>query len=208
MPDFFNKPGIGSGVMIATAVPSEDLLPRMSSPGDVDIFVIPYRKGYLQIERTLAIEVKIVRAKFKAQGKSPNQFGFSQAEGLLRHGFPFVAVAHLITSDGSPSTAWRPMSVVDMLDAKSGRTGGLRDFLVDMLPADLIERCYGRLLQRCSSARIGLLAAYVTEHGTWFPSGREAMKNPDVSSDTLKAIARYFRKNSWRFRDLPQFPRR
>lgn len=205
MPAFFEKVGSDSGVMIATAVPSRDLLPEMSYPGDIDLLVIPYQKNYLLIDQTLVIEVKIVRARFQAQGKSPNDFGFSQAEGLLRHGFPFVAVAHLIVSDRSPPTAWRSMLVADVLDADSGRVGDLREVFVDMMPADLIRRSYGRMLQRCPSNWIGLLSAYAGDRGTWFPDGRAAENNPEMNRDTLNAIAHFYSENFWRFRDLPRY---
>jgi len=178
----------------------------MSSPGDIDLLVIPYSKDYLLIDQTLAIEVKIVRAKFEAQGKSPKDFGFSQARGLARHGFPFVAVAHLIVSDRSPTEAWRSVFVADVLDAGSGRISDMREFFVDMMPADLIRRCYGRMLQHCSSNQTGLLATYACGHGIWLPIGRAAEKNPDVNYDTLNAIACYYGENFWRFRDLPRYP--
>lgn len=206
MPAFFEKLGLDSGLMIATAVPSRDLLPAMSSPGDVDLLVIPYRKNYLLIDQTLAIEVKIVRARFEAQDRSPNDFGFSQAKGLLRHGFPFVAVAHLIVSDRSPPMAWKSMFIADVLNADSGRISGFREFFVDMMPADLMRRSYGRMLQHCSSDRIGLLAAYAGNQGTWFPIGMAAKKNLEVNRDTLNAIADYYGENFWRFRDLPRYP--
>lgn len=206
MPSFFDKVRLDSGVMIATTVPSRDILPAMSFPGDIDLLIIPYVGDHLLVTQTLAVEVKIVRAKFHAQGKSPNDFGFSQANGMVRHGFPFVGVAHLIVSDSSPMKAWRSMHAVDVIDAESGRVSEPREVFVDMLPADLIKRSYGRLLKNCQSKQVGLLAAYMGEGGNWIPDGRQARKNRALSRETLNAIAHYYRENLWRFRDLPRFP--
>jgi hypothetical protein len=57
----------------------------------------------------MAIEVKAIRASFAKQGRSPNEYGFSQAAALIAIGFPYVTVAHLIVSDRSPRSAWRKM---------------------------------------------------------------------------------------------------
>ena len=78
------------------------LKPAVRFPGDIDILIVPYENDFLQLDRVLAIEVKVVRASFEKQGRSPNDFGISQTKALLRAGFPYCAVAHLIVSDESP----------------------------------------------------------------------------------------------------------
>lgn len=94
-PRYFDDMGVGSGVFVSLIVPSDVLNLEISKPGDIDILVIPYDNEFLILDQTLAIEVKVVRADFSNQGKSPNSMGMTQADGLLKMGFPYVAVAHL-----------------------------------------------------------------------------------------------------------------
>src|SRR5690349_15958157 len=102
VPSYYDSMGRESGVMVGGFVRSANVLPAMSFPGDIDLLVIPYENDELVVSETLTIELKAVRAKFAKQGKSPNEYGFSQAKAMLSHGFPYSAVAHLITSDSSP----------------------------------------------------------------------------------------------------------
>ena len=101
-PEYFDTAQQGCGVMIAVEVESQEIVSDMKFPGDIDILIIPYEGNQLIVSDTLAVEVKVVRARFERQEKSPNQFVFSQAKSLLKYGFPFVAVVHLIVSDKSP----------------------------------------------------------------------------------------------------------
>jgi hypothetical protein len=56
------------------------------------LLAIPYEENEMILSMTIAIEVKIVRACYSNKGKSPNQYGFSQASALLEHGFPYAGV--------------------------------------------------------------------------------------------------------------------
>lgn len=68
-------------------------------PGDFDIIIIPYNKSKIFFERTCAIEVKIVRPTRKKPRKSPNSYGVSQVEGLIRDGFPLVGLIHICMTE-------------------------------------------------------------------------------------------------------------
>jgi hypothetical protein len=102
LPDYFDSMTLQSGVLIRGFVPTAKLFSEVSFPGDIDLLIIPFEADELVLSMTLAIELKAVRAKFKRQGKSPNQYGFSQASALLDCGLAYVAVAHLIVSDNTP----------------------------------------------------------------------------------------------------------
>src|SRR5699024_828773 len=115
-PELFETMDVSSGVMVAWLIPSEKLLPGISYPGDIDLLIIPYSSGNLLLAETLAVEVKVVRTSFKKQGKSPNQFGMSQASSMLAHGFPNVAVLHLVVSDKSPPSAWREVAITEIIN--------------------------------------------------------------------------------------------
>jgi len=65
MPSFFEERVEDSGVMIAHSVPSREISPVIIFPGDIDLLVIPCVGDELIVDQALAIEVKIVRARFK-----------------------------------------------------------------------------------------------------------------------------------------------
>jgi hypothetical protein len=205
MPGFFDSMEYGSGVMIKPFVLSKSILPEMTFPGDIDLLIIPYRNDDLIISRSLAIELKIVRAKFTKQGKSPNEFGFSQATSLLKWGFPYAAVGHLIVSDSSPIEHWRTVLETKVIDSASGKIETPWKISKDMMPSDLIDRCYNRLEKNCSCEYLGLLSSYFTDDSIWFPSGRPAKINPQPSIQTMDKIAEYYNKNAEKFLDTPKF---
>lgn len=205
MPELFDSMVYGSGVMIKPFVLSKHVLPKMTFPGDIDLLIIPYEDDELIISRTLAIELKIVRAKFSKQSKSPNQFGFSQATSLLYRGFPYVAVGHLIVSDVSPIDCWRKVLETKIIDSASGKAEIPKEVSKDMMPSDLIERCYKRLEKNCSCESIGLLSSYFTDDSVWLPRGRAAKINPLLSIQTMDKIAEYYNINARGFLDTPKF---
>jgi len=205
VPSYYDSMGRESGVMVGGFVRSANVLPAMSFPGDIDLLVIPYENDELVVSETLVIELKAVRAKFAKQGKSPNEYGFSQAKAMLSHGFPYSAVAHLITSDASPEDSWRKVLVTRVIDANAGTVEDPWEISADLLPADLIERCYGRLRANCDDDHLGLLAAYIKDDGMWSPSARPAKRNPHVAPATLNAIAACYERGFRRFMDIPKY---
>lgn len=205
VPCFYDSMGRDSGVMVGGFVRSANILPAMSFPGDIDLLVIPYENDELVVSETLVIELKAVRAKFAKQGKSPNEFGFSQAKAMLSHGFPYAAVAHLITSDASPEASWRKVLMTQVIDADAGTVEDPWETSADLLPADLIDRCFGRLRANCDDDCLGLVAAYIKGEGVWSPSARPARRNPHIASATLEAIAVCYKNNFRRFMDIPKY---
>ncbi len=204
LPAHFNDMGAKSGVMVAGSVPSAEVLKDMTFPGDIDLLVIPYDDDQLIPSEALAIEIKVVRASFRKQGKSPNEFGFSQAKSLLKNGFPYVAVGHLVVSDDGPIDSWRRVLVTEVLDG-AGRVNSPRDVLTDMLPGDLLSRSFGRLEKASDSSLLGLFTAYMTDRGMWYPLSRAAAKNAEVTTDTCHAIANCFQRNYRKFVDIPKY---
>ena len=148
-----------SGVFVIGFVPSSEVISDMSFPGDINLLVIPYEGDDLVIARTLAIEIKVVRASFENQGKSPDRFGFSQAQSLLDHGFPYAGVLHLIVSDTSPEDAWEEVQVARVID-EEGRVEFVGTTKADMMPANLISRSYGRLKANRQNETIGIIGSY------------------------------------------------
>lgn len=196
----------GSGVLIAPFLDTKLIVPGATLPGDIDLLILPYEHNELLVSRALAVEVKVVRASFLKQGKSPNEFGFSQAKALLDLGFPNVAVAHLIVSDQSPPRYWKKMAVTTMLNAETGEVDELADFYTDVMPSELMRRSFGRLLHRSPDPKLGLLASYVAGEGCWFPEGRASSFNPNTRIDVLESLKEFYWSNAHRFLLTPKFP--
>jgi hypothetical protein len=205
--DYFDHMPQDSGIFIFPLVITQAIFPAAIRPGDIDILVIPYHRDELILDQILAIEVKVLRASFQKQGKSPNEYGFSQASSLLELGFPYVAVLHLITSDKSPPEAWGEAYFTRILD-REGRVATPRKIETDLLPSHLIERAYGRLIKNSTRSEIGLVAAYVGDasknDGEWMPYGKEALRNSLRKSQTEQAVAEYFHKHALEALDTPR----
>lgn len=206
LPDYAHEMPRNSGVLIRGLIPVGDIVPGAVRPGDIDLMVIPYEGDELVLSRTLAIEVKVIRASYEDQSRSPNQYGFSQAGHLLELGFPHAAVAHLIVSDASPPRAWRRTLVTEIIDGGSGLCETPREFYADMMPVDLIRRAHGRLLANRKDPAVGLLAAYMGGPGVMTPEGSGAPKNPKVKKELLERVAEYYERNYQSFQVNPSYP--
>ncbi|MYM70264.1 hypothetical protein GTP45_26160 [Pseudoduganella sp. FT55W] len=194
--------------MIAPVVPTAAIAPDVTFPGDIDLLIIPYADDNLILSDTLAIEIKVVRAKYARQGKAPNEFGFSQANAIFTHGVPYSAVVHLVVSDTSPEDQWRGMHAANVIDVHAGSIGPLYPIQIDMMPADLIDRSFGRLSANCPHDSLGLVAAYISfnDSGWWQPMARRALKNTSVSRSFLAGVEKYYTENYSIFLDTPKYP--
>lgn len=206
LPDYFYGMPQDSGVVIGTFLPGTEVVPGLTFPGDIDVLVIPYEGDELVLSHTLAIEIKVIRASYSRQGKSPNQFGFSQAGALLAAGFPYVAVGHLIVSDRSPEHAWREVAMTTVVDARSGACEPLQPAMHDMLPSDLLQRSHGRLRHNCPNPLIGHFSAYPGGPGLWFPDGEPATFNPRTRGEVLDGIHACYQKNHRHFLRTRRYP--
>lgn len=85
-----------------------------------------------------------------------------------------------------------------------------------MMPADLIDRAFGRLRKVCPNNNFGIVSAYLGsndtlisqtyhEDGIWLPFCRRAKINDNTSKEIMTRIAAYFEKNSQTFLDNPRF---
>lgn len=207
MPDCFENMGKKGGVLIGICVPTGLIIPGITFPGDIDLLVIPYEKDRLIVSKTLCIEVKVVRATYSKQSKAPNEFGFSQANATLAHGFPYSAVAHIIAGNSSPQESWREVFLVEIKNPDTGELGKFSKIRTDMLPRTLMDRTSGRLNAHCNNAAIGLLSAYVSygSDGFWLPWAKPATKNPKLSMTTCKNIGDYYKKYYRYFVDIPKY---
>lgn len=206
LPDYFDSMPLESGVMIGSFLPSAEIVPGLTFPGDVDVLIIPYEGDELVLSRALAVEIKVIRASFAKQGKSPNEFGFSQARAMLAAGFPYVAIGHLIISDESPRYAWREAMMTTVLDVDEGTCGPIAAVLQDMLPWDLLTRSSGRLTKICLDPALGHFSAYPEGQGVWFPGGKNASFNPHARKSVMDGIYAYYERNYGQFLLTRRFP--
>jgi hypothetical protein len=176
--------------------------------------VIPYECDELVLHRTLAVEIKAVRASYVKQGRSPNQFGYSQAQALLALGFPYAAVVHLVVSDESPRSAWRNMGLARVLD-REGNAEMLPPAAIDCLPIDLVNRSLGRLVSGAPPG-LGLVACYIggtivsipgfgTGKVVWQPLCRPAKWNENQSDQLLRRVANLVEESPSSFLDNPRY---
>jgi hypothetical protein len=193
-----------SGVLVCPLIETDEVLPGVTRPGDIDLLLIPYENGDLILSRVVAIEAKAVRATYLRQGKSPNDFGFSQASALLDTGFPYVGVVHLVTSDISPKEAWKSVGRARVL--KDDKVELLPDVDADWLPVDLVRRSFGRLAANCTRPEIGLVAAYVNDRLSkrdrnlfWLPLCRRVLPNPKFDPSVARLVGQFYEQHSHRF---------
>jgi len=76
-------------------------------PGDIDIIIVPTKTDRLYVEYAMAVEVKRLYLPLDKRWRDTNSSGIAQARGLLRDGFPFVGILHLVLAETSPRTEWQ-----------------------------------------------------------------------------------------------------
>lgn len=209
-PKFFRDERF-KGVVVAMLVDSHKVDKSFTYPGDIDLLIIPYAKKHLVFSEMLAVEAKVIRGSYVQQGKSPNQFGFSQAQALYDKGFPYVAVAHFIISDHSPPHQWR--KIIQGTIDKNDIVKDLKEVYVDDLPMILMERALGRLKHNRQNENIGLLSSYMNsinydgkERGMFLPDGVACKKNPYISHELVSQVISFYRKNVNLFFNIPRYP--
>lgn len=210
-PEYFDEMPEKSGVFAVPLVPIGLVSPGATFPGGIDVLIVPYENDELVLDRLLALEIKVVRASFAKQGKSPNDFGKSQVRGLLEVGAPYAALVHLIVSDQSPKWAWREMGIARIIDS-NGTAEILPAERLDLLPMALIERAFGRLQQLRGDDPFGVAAAYIFDPnswdeppGRWFPETLPAEPNPNSSIGFAEGVTRLFERYTHAFIDIPRF---
>lgn len=202
-PNLYLESGLHSGVMVTMSVPMQKIESELSFPGDIDILVIPYENDFLLLSLTTAVEIKILRAEKKRLGKSPNQFGFSQASALLEHGFPYAALGHVIVTDDVRDDPNR-----EMLLARVEHQESITSFTPieeDTFEIDLCNRTYGRLASNTPNDDIGLFAMNFDGSRLFEALGKACRFNPNYDSRLLNGIQRFYEENTDIFTEIPRY---
>lgn len=202
-PNLYLESGLHSGVMATMSVPTQKVKSKLSFPGDIDILVIPYENDFLLPSLTTVIEIKILRAEKRRLGKSPNQFGFSQASALLKHGFPYVALGHVIVTDDVRDEPNREMLLARVGHQKS--ITSLTPIAEDAFEIDLCNRTYGRLASNTPNDSIGLFAMNFDGSRVFEALGKACRFNPNYNSRLLSGIQKFYEENTDIFIEIPRY---
>lgn len=202
-PNLYLESGLHSGVMVTMSVPIQKIKSELSFPGDIDILVIPYENDFLLLSLTTVVEIKILRAEKKRLGKSPNRFGFSQASALLEHGFPYVALGHVIVTDDERDEPNREMLLARVGHQKS--ITSLTPIAEDAFEVDVCNRTHGRLERNTPNDDIGLFAMNFDGSRVFEALGKACRFNPDYDSRLLNGIQRFYEENADVFIEIPRY---
>jgi hypothetical protein len=72
-------------------------------PGEIDILLLPFDRYKVYYEKCSVFEVKIAKPHSENITKGANSDGYSQAIGLVKAGFPYVRLIHIIASQPLPN---------------------------------------------------------------------------------------------------------
>lgn len=181
---------------VAKEVPRESLgLELDQKPGDVDLLIIPERKGLLHFDRSIAIEVKVVRPTFAKPEKNAGKMGSTQVKGLARDGFPFVGLLHLEVPEETPEE-----SRVEMPNG----------YLMDMFPFEASLRQEGRLKKLdlpefVGFSSTGLLSGNNDFIGSSFGLDQKCSKNPESCYILVNSIRDFYKANTGKFTSVQAY---
>ena len=200
-------------VLVALNVPRQVLgLEPYRKPGDVDLLIVPVRNGVL-VDRTIAIEAKVVRPTISKPSRNANSMGRQQTLGLLEDGFPFVGLIHMAVPE---SLSVDLHSRIPLKSWELGENGELKDtgevMLLDPFPLASARRQEGRLqtlglppAAAYKSIGFGLSQDGEALHGCTTCEQRYGEKNPRTSRDLLDRISLLVERERERFRHVRWF---
>jgi hypothetical protein len=128
---------------------------RPGIPGDIDVLIVPTRDGQPVPRLAMAMEVKRLALKGPKWDKNVDRYGVSQAEGLMRCGFPFVGLLHIIVNLDGPSDSWSEVEEWRAID-DSGRMEFVRKTDFDFTGQQSAERQFRRVLSRQPPSELGI----------------------------------------------------
>lgn len=126
-------------------------------PGDFDIVILPRSSRGYYLKEIMALEVKILRSRQHGRDKHPRPSGQAQAKGLLRDGFPFVGMLHIIVCEPSPKDSWQPMNKFQILNDRYEADKLSDAEPIDTINIDTTERHFGRMQRYVDGTSIGAM---------------------------------------------------
>lgn len=202
MRKYYYEMPLYSGILVTTSIPSAYFDLKLVHPGDIDIIAIPYEQDRLLLSKTLVIEIKVIRASYAKQHKSPNQYGFTQAQALSDYGFPYTAVGHIIVSNPGPEETYETLEA--FLIHEGDRLTYVGPQASDPLPRALLERAYGRLCANRKNNQLGFFAKYMQAEQQWLSYGAPA-ENAGYTEKCMLAIQKCYREHRELFFRIPRY---
>lgn len=191
--DFIMEPAVGpiprSGwdYLLFAEIPRADLGLKPGQPGDIDVLIIPTLDGKPRPDLGAAIEVKRLALKGPNWQKNVDRYGISQANGLLKAGFPYVGILHLIVNAPGPTENWKNLHEYKVV-GNTDHIEFVRELNVDMTGPKSAERQLKRLLSQNPHPAIGLNCVAISQMAhedgepSWLsvtdPERRNALRNP------------------------------
>jgi len=184
-------------VLVGINVPRSKLqLAPDQKPGDIDYLIVPFSKDGILLQKTIAIEAKVVRPSLGNPSRNTNTMGRSQTEGLLRDGFPYVGLVHISVPEPLPAQLQWKVPVVSTDLASDGqliKTG--EHFMFDPFPLMSAERQKGRLASLGLPREVGYqsIAMTIAKDGEGFcgntvGESRVGVQNPGTSKILIKSV--------------------
>jgi len=194
----------GQDIYLGINVPREALgLELGRKPGDIDYLVVPVGKSGPMVDRSIAIEAKVVRPTLKNPDRNANSFGRKQVLGLLSDGFPFVGLLHIVVPEPLPDELhWQ----IPMIDNKLGPDGKLQEtgqlLPLDPFPVLAAGKQESRLLAFELPDTVGykVISFQLSQDGQSFSGNtvnesRRGSENPQMCTRLQNQIGRYLRDN-------------
>lgn len=182
---------------------------NIGKPGDFDIIVIPYSIHKIYFERTIALEVKIVRPTRKNALRNANSMGVTQVWGLINDGFPLVGIIHLCLTEPLKDEEKTKIKYMGKIGGDSTEVITNEDdmpiVLYDSFSSWSMKKQMQRLISTDLPKYVGLLTVGINTkldsklqmtfdmyHLSNFESG---YFNPKKSQETIKKVKSYFSLN-------------
>lgn len=201
-------------VLVSVNVPRAHLgLDPEQKPGDIDLHLIPFNDYRYHFERSVAIEVKVLRPTIAKPSRNVNSMGFKQASGLLRDGFPVVGLLHIAVPEETPAEfCWDVPVIANNLGPYGELVETGERVAMDPFPIITAQRQEGRInaLDLPMEAGFNSIGLNLSPDGEGFSGGTMGFDkmgkiNPQVSQELLEAIEAYLINNRERFSEVRWF---
>lgn len=202
----------GQDILLAKEVLRSELgLDVDQKPGDIDLLIIPIAGDSPLLHKTVAIEVKVVRPTVSKPSKNASSMGVTQTKGLLRDGFPYICLLHVVIPESLPlEMHWSiPLKSFDLDENGDFKDTG-KILKHDPFPLISAGRQKGRigasdLPEEASYRVLGLSRTNGDISGITQGDSRTGKVNPCVSDILLANIHKLLVSNPDRFKRIKWF---
>lgn len=186
------------------------LFPNLK-PGDVDILVLPEYEGNVEFSKAMAIEVKVPKPSVNRPDKNPSTLGRSQVKGLLRDGFPYCGLLHLVAAQNLPEEFHKEIPIMSYNLDENGELIPTGETLrTDHFGFECSKRQLNRLRSFGLDNYIGFSSQSIN---IWQNTGQHMMSisyntthppsiNPKTSKKLINNIEKYFTKKQISTKEL------